>query len=236
MSRQTPKSTRSMKNGKGEESQPDRTPKFKPDLPAGSWEFSDMERDLLLNAAEVILEAPEDVTEEAWKRMAKNYPAHTAQQWREHFEKVIVLLHRNQQPNLLERKTTSDTIDSELGNGMESAHTGTESVRIKKELGVERGISLERTRENRNGDSGTLQIGKMDRKLSPSFEPDSPVDWRSDSERPRPSPNESRKRSPAKPNSQESTTSQVLDAVADSAETPPQISGEGRKRKDDTGR
>lgn len=214
--RQTP--SRSMRKENVDRPQVEKTSISKGKSNAGSWEFSNTERDLLLSAVEVILQVPEDDAGPAWERMAESHQSHTAEQWRNFFHEVVLPFHHTQQKKSPKRKKKTENIDAEARDPR--YHANTEARRSKEEQ--EEGhmeISPGKTRQN-GIEINEPTAAKARRRLrSPSFQPQSPVDWKSENDVHRPAPNQSRKRSPAKSNSQESAAPHNLGSRADSTQT-----------------
>jgi TRF2-interacting telomeric protein/Rap1 - C terminal domain/Rap1 Myb domain len=52
-------------------------------------EFTDEEYELLMNAADHITSVGEGIDDDSWKKMAENYPSHSATAWREFWEEKV---------------------------------------------------------------------------------------------------------------------------------------------------
>jgi TRF2-interacting telomeric protein/Rap1 - C terminal domain/Rap1 Myb domain len=213
---QTP--TGSTRKGNVQRTSPEITPAPKPKENAGSWEFSNEERDLLLKAVKVIIEVrKESDLDAAWERMAESYQAHTAEQWKNYFNEVVLPLYLKQKGKQEQNESTKGAD----GGGINP--TGSASGQTKQQRRQTEQSPADRIRPdgNRNGEAAALKADRRQR--SPSFRPQSPTDWRQGNGEHRPTPNESRKRSSAKSNSQESTLSQSLDGEGDGNQGPPRI-------------
>jgi TRF2-interacting telomeric protein/Rap1 - C terminal domain/Rap1 Myb domain len=192
-----------------DEAQPEKVPLTRPENNTGSWEFSDAERELLLNAVEVILHVPESKAGISWDRMAEGYPAHTAQQWRSYFEGVIVPLHRAQQ-----RKRDAGDMEEESGRGDESNSQANSAQGFQEAQSND--IHLDRAERNRHRDNSATMREAHHYRRSLSFHPQSPRGWKAENDGHHPGPNEPRKEVLAKSNSQESAGSQYVDIASDS--------------------
>ncbi len=209
--KQSPPSMRSMGEESNSRPQVEKTSTSKGKSGAGSWEFSNEEKDLLLHAAENILEVPKDESGPAWELMAEHYPSHTAEQWKTFFHEVIVPYH-HKQPKQSQEQNEAMNIGAADSSGREGG-TDTNSMRKKGNCRTA-GTSSDDDRRHGNGDTVNVSLEVSRRQRSPSFTPHSPVDWRSEIGGTRPAPNQSRKRSPAKTNSQESVGSPDLGSSA----------------------
>lgn len=196
----------------------DKIPTSKTNDDAGSWDFSDEERVSLMDAAEVILRIPREEVGALWERMAESRQEHTSQQWRSYFDDIIVPLYRSQQEKPQKRNGTSGIVDAERNGQNWDADAKAESGEAEQGIGQVAGIYPQPGEQNGNGESEATIEEAQHRQLSPSFEPESPVDWKSETGKFRPGPNESRKRSPAKSNSQECALSKSLSSTVDRAQ------------------
>ena len=222
---QSPTSMKSMRKESDSRPQLKKTPISKQESDAGFWKFSNEERNLLLRAAEAILEVPKDESGPAWEQMAKHHRSHTAEQWKAYFHEVVVPYHHKQQKKSQERKKTT-SIDTASPDGRQGeADTKAQSSTRKKGKSQTRETSSEDVRQDRNGDTVGTPPRSSRRQRSPSFTPQSPVDWKSETDGNRPAPNQSRKRSPAKTNSQESVGSPNLGGSAHKTQPLRRISG-----------
>lgn len=178
------------------------------EVEANSKEFSAEEREMLLDAAPHILAASEDKVDIGWKNMAEEHDTHTAEEWKIYFNEVILPLHRIQQedkqPAVVDFEVTEDQADN--------AHDDADA-QSSSEVVQQTGRHLAHLRAKVEKQAGNDEViatkwkGEQ-RQRSPSFQPQSPTGWKSENDSHRTGPNQSRKRSPAKTNSQESTESQ----------------------------
>jgi TRF2-interacting telomeric protein/Rap1 - C terminal domain/Rap1 Myb domain/BRCT domain, a BRCA1 C-terminus domain len=227
--KQAPMPTRSAQKEDIGEPKPQGNSRPKKDSNTGSWEFSNEETKLLLNATETILSVPETDVGRAWEKMAENYQSHTAPQWRNYFEEVVVPFYRNQQKEREQSKNLNITQEERSGN----ANNGADSS--KKKRGERHATHLRQEQAEQNGDEVTPYMKQKaeQHRRSPSFQSQSPTSWKSENEGHRPGPNESRKRSPAKSNSQESATSKNLDGTAEKGKGVSQPTRLGRHTTED---
>ncbi|KAF7504271.1 hypothetical protein GJ744_002529 [Endocarpon pusillum] len=226
---------KSMRKESDSRPQLEMTPTSKQRSDAGSWEFSNEERNLLLAAAEAILEIPKDESGPAWEQMAEVYRSHTAEQWKSYFHEVIVPYHHKLQKKSQERKkkTSIDAAGTD-GRHEEGDTTKAQSSRRKKGKSQTIETSSEDVRQDRNGDTVSTPPRSSPCQRSPSFTPQSPADWKSEADGNRPAPNQSRKRSPAKTSSQESAGSPDLGSPAHKMQHLRRISGVRQHESEDT--
>ncbi len=206
----------------------EKTPSTEAKTKDGSWEFSDEDRDLLLKAVEVILQVPENEAGPAWERMAEVYEGHTAQQWRNYFEEVVVPCYRKQ-PKGSPQPTTKTVDTGRLGRRVR-AYSEVQLIRPRQVQRLVADTDTEEVRQTGNEDSEATATQAQPPQRSLSFQPESPSDWKTENDSHRPGPNESRKRSSAKSNSQESAVtsraakrskpSQIEDTVPEIPSTP----------------
>ena len=95
--KKTPTSTMSVPKDDIGQTQPEDDSTPEKDSNAGSLEFSEEDRDMLLNVVDLILSVPETDVDKSWELMAKSYRSHTALQWRSYFDEVVVPLYHNRQ-------------------------------------------------------------------------------------------------------------------------------------------
>jgi hypothetical protein len=182
-------------------------------------EFSDADRTLLFNAAEVILEVPEDNDSTPWELMAAEHQSHTAEQWRRYFHEVIAPEYRDQQRRSSKQTIKKEESDAELHDQSDHGDTiGSQSDEERQEGQIAK-MSSKKTRQNGIRINKPIAADAQDLQSIPSFEPQSPVDWKSENDAHRPAPNQSRKRSPAKSNSQESVRPQSQNSRPESTQT-----------------
>jgi Rap1 Myb domain/TRF2-interacting telomeric protein/Rap1 - C terminal domain/BRCT domain, a BRCA1 C-terminus domain len=166
----------------------------------GSPKFSEEDRAQLLSAVEAILDAESDEVCPAWEPFAAEYPSHTAEQWRKYFYEVIVPYHHQQKR--LSMRTGMKKVEAELRGQSERLNSMGERGEEKQEEGDE-GMSSATKRQNGTPPDKPTAVNTTNRQSSPSFEPQSPVAWKSDDDVSRPASDHSRKGSPAKSKSQE---------------------------------
>lgn len=229
---QTP--TSSTRACKGERALSEKTPTSQAKSKAGSWEFSIEDRDLLMPSVEAILCIPKHEHSLGWERMAYNYPAHTARQWRNYFEEVVVPLHFNEQKKSRDRKPTKTVTDplQDLEGG--SSDRKADSSGAGQERALVAKVHKDKVQQNGNEDNNATALRAAHRQRSPSFQPESSPDWRFESDKDRPGPNESRKRGSAKSSIQESAKSQTLDGIANTVQAKPPLPGPARHKNKHT--
>ena len=182
-----------------------------------SQKFSDEDRALLLNAAEAILEADDDEGCPAWEQMAAEQQSHTAEQWRKYFYEVIVPYHQNQQKRSSKR-INMKIVKAESRDQDERTNSVGEQSEEEQEDG-DLGKSSATTGQNGVHINQPTAADTESRQSSPSFEPQSPVGWKSDNDVPRSASDQLRKRSPAKSDSQGSVRPHSQNSRAEETQT-----------------